>query len=352
LRDDRLREFGPVEHRKVGALSGQRRQMRGVAQQRHPGRALPSMSGRESVEHAQGRCDPPVGDQRSERRRPSLEFGRDPPGRRVGIGEVDAGEPLHGAVQRDISVKDGVRLTVREDPLSRSERKQGAAADRLGRLRMPRVRVMQISLNERRADIFGLGVRQQRADLRPGAVSADEKFGFCCRPVGEGQRVPTVAKRRDFSELLSPLDRLKGQGLKEYPPEVAPENLGSAARAVVGLLEHQGAMPVEHARGLATRVDNGAERVGEAGRRERGLPIWLMDVELATLCASGCRRLGLIDCRGDIVDVEDAGEDEPAETGADDRDGSHHRAAFKERWERCFMLRCESEERIRSLRKK
>jgi hypothetical protein len=103
----------------------------------------------------------------------------------------------HGAVQRDIGVKDSVRLTVREDPLPRSERKHRAAADRRGRLRMPSVGVMQISLDKRRADILGLGVRQQWADLRPGAVSANEKLGAHARPVGEGQRVPAAAQHRD-----------------------------------------------------------------------------------------------------------------------------------------------------------
>jgi hypothetical protein len=106
------------------------------------------MADRESVERAQGRRDLPVGDQRSERRRPSLEFGRDPPRRRDGIGEVDAGEPLGRAVQGDIGVKNGARLTVREDPLPRSERKHGAGANRLGRLRMTRVGVMQEGLDK------------------------------------------------------------------------------------------------------------------------------------------------------------------------------------------------------------
>jgi hypothetical protein len=87
-----------------------------------------------------------------------FEFGRDTPRRRDGIGEVDAGEPLHGAVQRDIGVKGSARLTMREDPLPRSEREHGAAADRLGRVRMPRVCITEVGLDERGADIFGLDV--------------------------------------------------------------------------------------------------------------------------------------------------------------------------------------------------
>jgi hypothetical protein len=140
--------------------------------------------------------------------------------------------------------------------------------------------------------------------------------------------VPALAKRCDASEFLPPLDRLHGQGLKEYPPKVAPEDLGSATCAVVGLLEHQCALPVEDTRGLPTLVDDRTERIGEAGGRERGLPILFMDVELAALCASARRRLGLVDRRGYAVDMKDAGENEPAEAGADGRDWFHRAAAM------------------------
>ena len=133
MRGDRLGELGAVEHREVGALSGRRRQMRGVAEQRHTGHALPSVSGRERVEHAQDRRVSPSVISAVSVRRPALELGRDPRLRRDRVGEVDAGEPLGRAVQRDIGVQDAARLAVGEDPLSRREGEQGAAADRLGR---------------------------------------------------------------------------------------------------------------------------------------------------------------------------------------------------------------------------
>ncbi len=46
------------------------------------------------------------------------------------------------------------------------------------------------------------------------------------------------------------------------------------------VVEQHRAVPVEHPRRLAALVDDGAERVGEAGRCERALPVLLVDVEL------------------------------------------------------------------------
>ena len=63
-----------------------------------------------------------------------------------------------------------------------------------------------------------------------------------------------------------------GQGVEQDPPQVAAKHLGATARAVVGLLEQDRAVPVEHARGLAALMDDRAELVDEAGRRERGCP--------------------------------------------------------------------------------
>ena len=105
------------------------------------------------------------------------------------------------------------------------------------------------------------------------------------RPVGEGQLVPAVAEGRGAGELLAPLDRLRGQGVEQDPPQIAAEHLGTAAGAVVGLVEQHRAVLVEHARGLAALVDDRAELVGEAGRGERDLPVVLVDVELAALRA-------------------------------------------------------------------
>jgi hypothetical protein len=130
----------------------------------------------------------------------------------------------------------------------------------------------------------------------------------------------TFAERRDLGEALAPLDRLCGQGFDEDPTEIAAKHLGSPSRAVVALLEHNRAMPIEHARRLTALMNDGAKRIGEAGRGKCGLAIALMDVELAALRASPGRRLGFVDRRGNAVDVQDAGEDETAEARANDRE--------------------------------
>ena len=83
-------------------------------------------------------------------------------------------------------------------------------------------------------------------------------------------------------------------------------------------------MLVEDARGLAALVDDRAELAGEAGRFQRELPVVLVHVELAALRAGVRRGLRLVDRRGNSVHVENAGECQAAETGADDRDRSAH----------------------------
>ena len=91
---------------------------------------------------------------------------------------------------------------------------------------------------------------------------------------------------------------------------------------------------VEHARGLAARVDERAELVEQAGGAQRRLAVVLVDVEHAALRARVGRGLGLEDGGGDAVDVEDAREHQPAEAGADDRDGMF----MDDFVERCSMI--------------
>jgi hypothetical protein len=59
-------------------------------------------------------------------------------------------------------------------------------------------------------------------------------------------------------------------------------------------------------------VNDRAELAGEAGRFERGLPVLLVDVELAALRTGRRRRIGLVDRCRDAVDVEDARKGEAA----------------------------------------
>ena len=232
-----LAELGAVEHRQVRALAGRRHQVRGVTEERHAGHAVPSVAVRECVDRARDRCGFGVGDKRGKFRCPPVELGRDSGGRRGGVGEVDAGDPPRGAVQLDVRVKDVLRLAVRDDPLSRGERQHRAAADRFGRRGVPRAGVVQVGLDEHRADVFGLRVGEQRADLRPGAVGTDEEAGGHGRPVGEGQLVPAVAEGLDTGDLEPPLDHLVGQGVEQHPAKVSAEDLRAPTRAVVGLVE-------------------------------------------------------------------------------------------------------------------
>ena len=67
----------------------------------------------------------------------------------------------------------------------------------------------------------------------------------------------------------------------------------------------------------------------QAGRLQRELPVVVVDVEQAALRAGLGRGLGLVDRRRDAVDVQDAGEREAAEAGADDRDGCRHGDSFR-----------------------
>jgi hypothetical protein len=121
-----------------------------------------------------------------------------------------------------------------------------------------------------------------------------------------------------------PPDRPAGQGVEQDPAEVPAEHLGTPLRAVVGQVEQHGAVRVEQAQRLGALVDDRAELVREAGVRERALTVVPVDVEPAALGAGLGPRVGLVDRRGNPVDVKDAGEGEAAESGADDRDGCGH----------------------------
>ncbi|GAA3176155.1 hypothetical protein GCM10020255_067460 [Rhodococcus baikonurensis] len=70
-------------------------------------------------------------------------------------------------------------------------------------------------------------------------------------------------------------------------------------------------MLIEYARRGAARVDDRAELVDEAGSVERRLTVVFMDVELAALRASFCRRFRLVDLRRNSVNVEDTREVRP-----------------------------------------
>ena len=121
-----------------------------------------------------------------------------------------------------------------------------------------------------------------------------------------------VTERGDVGESASPPDRSLGQGVEQDPAQVAPQHFGPAAVAIVQLLEQHRAVVVEQACSLAARADDRAEGVGQARRGERGLTVLGVNVELTALGTRVGRRLGLVDDRADAVEVEHAGEDQPA----------------------------------------
>ena len=128
-----------------------------------------------------------------------------------------------------------------------------------------------------------------------------------------------ISERAHSVDFASPFDRVVRKGINQDSTEVAAQHLGTCSRAVVGFVEEHGGVLIEYARRGAARVDDRAELVGEAGSVERGLTVVFVDVELAALRASFCRRFRLVDLRGNSVNVEYTRESQTAEARPDDR---------------------------------
>ena len=126
------------------------------------------------------------------------------------------------------------------------------------------------------------------------------------------------------ADLVPPPDGAGRERLEQDPAELTALHLGAATRAVVGLFEQDVPVPVEDPHRLAARQDEAAELLGEARRREGRLAGVVVDVEHPALRPRGRGRFRLVDRDRDVVDVQDAGEREAAESGADDRDGGMH----------------------------
>jgi hypothetical protein len=151
---------------------------------------------------------------------------------------------------------------------------------------MPVVGVLEVGLDERRADVGGRGVGHQRPDPGPGPVGAHQQLGGHGHPVGEDQLVTAVAARGDGGDLAPPPNRPVGQRVEQDATQIAAQHLRSPVRAVVGLVEEHGPVSVEHAGRLAAAVDHRLELVGQLGRGERDLAVFGVDVELPTLPAA------------------------------------------------------------------
>ena len=101
-------------------------------------------------------------------------------------------------------------------------------------------------------------------------------------------------------------------------------HFGASPHAVVGHVQQYGCVLVEDPEGLAALEDEPAELVGQACRVEGRLAAVVVDVQHPALGTRRRRRLRLVDGDRDAVDVQDAGEREAAEAGADDRDVGAH----------------------------
>ena len=134
-----------------------------------------------------------------------------------------------------------------------------------------------------------------------------------------------VAQGTDGTHLVTPPDGALGQGVEQHPAQVAALHLGTPSAAVVGFVEQDGAVRGEDPGGLAALEDQAAELLRQARGRQRRLTVVLVDVEHPALGARGRGRLRLVDGDRDAVDVQDAGQDESAEAGSDDRDVGAHR---------------------------
>jgi hypothetical protein len=93
------------------------------------------------------------------------------------------------------------------------------------------------------------------------------------------------------------------------------------------VVEEDGAVHVEHPRGLCAFVDDSAELLEQPRGLQRELSVVFVDVDLSPLRSSARRRIGLVDGGGDSVEMQHARERQPAEAGADDRDRGVRHAA-------------------------
>lgn len=142
----------------------------------------------------------------------------------------------------------------------------------------------------------------------------------------EGHLVTAPGQGTDARGLAAPLDGVAGERVEQDLPQLAALYLGACARAVVGLVEQDGPVPVEQPYRLAALQDEATELVHQAGCVEGELAVAFVDVEHSALRTGRRGGLCLVDRDREAVEVQDTGQDEPAESGADDRDRSVHGA--------------------------
>jgi len=136
--------------------------------------------------------------------------------------------------------------------------------------------------------------------------------------------VPALAQGARAGHPVTPPDGPGRERVEQRAAQLAAQHLGAPTRTVVGLLEQDGPAPVEEPHRLTARQDEGAELVHQSRRLQCRLAGVVMDVEHPALRPRGGGGLRLVDRGRDAVDMEDTGQGQPAEAGADDRDVSGH----------------------------
>ncbi len=87
------------------------------------------------------------------------------------------------------------------------------------------------------------------------------------------------------------------------------------------------AVLVDDALGVFARADEVEEGLEESCGLEGDLAVVLVDVEQSALGPRARRDFGFVDRRRNSMEMENPGEGQAAETGADDRDGGRHGCA-------------------------
>ncbi|GCC46720.1 hypothetical protein chiPu_0030735, partial [Chiloscyllium punctatum] len=229
--------------------------MRGIAEQRCAGHTPPSMSDRQRMDPAQHRIGFTVGDQGGKLRGPAAKLFGKMRQASFGVAEVDRVDPILRLLQGRISMQRAIGIAMRQNTLAGSNGHQRAAADRIRACLVARVAVEQRGLDERDAGVRRSRLRQQRTDLRPCTVGADEHVRCHRRAMGKGDVVPSVTARSDRRDLVSPSNRIRRDRIDQYAPKIAAVDLGARAGAAAGLVEQDMAVFVDDALGIFTGTD-------------------------------------------------------------------------------------------------
>ena len=231
-----------------------------------------------------------------------------------------------------------VLAAVTHERLVVGEREQDARPHERRRIGMARAHVVEVQLEIGDAAILGSDGREQRAHLGPGAVGADEQVDGDAVAAGEGQLVPPAAERARSGELVSPddaagIERADEQLAQRRAIDLGPHALADGRQVI----DEDRARFVEDAHGLAHRMRQAQKLIVEAAGAQREQTRLLVHVEHAALFARVGGGVELVDGGGDAAQLEDARQNETAETGADDGDrgSGHERQHNRRRFEAC-----------------